>query len=107
MSCVVIVTIVNKGWGDVALETSMKAGASGGTLLMGRGTSTREEQRIMGILIEPQKEVLITVTDSEKSANILKEIIRAVDLEKPGAGISFVFPVTDVAGMGEDKTAMQ
>ncbi len=32
-----IVTIVNKGWGDIVVEASIKAGAEGGTILFGRG----------------------------------------------------------------------
>ncbi|MDD5126912.1 MAG: P-II family nitrogen regulator [Dehalococcoidales bacterium] len=106
MACVLIVTIVNKGWGDIILEASMKAGASGGTILMGRGTSVHEQQKIMGILIEPQKEVLLTICESDRSAEILKEIVLAAELEKPGAGISFVVPVNDTAGLGENKSAM-
>jgi nitrogen regulatory protein PII len=90
--------------GDTILEASMKAGASGGTLLMGRGTSRREQQKIMGILIEPQKEVLLSVVESDKSAAILQEINHVCDLEKPGAGISFILPISDFAGVDENKS---
>jgi len=32
-----IVTIVKKGWGDSVLQASIKAGADGGTVMIGRG----------------------------------------------------------------------
>ena len=50
-----IMTIVGKGWGETVLEASMKAGAEGGTVLLGRGVGIREKQTIMGIPIEPEK----------------------------------------------------
>lgn len=94
-----IVTIVNKGWGDTVLEASMKAGAEGGTILLGRGVGIHEKQTIMGICIEPEKEVILSVTYPDKKEAILQEIIRAAELEKPGAGIAFVVPIEQVVGV--------
>ena len=43
-----IITIVRKGWGDKVLEASMKAGAEGGTIFMGRGTWGARAAEITG-----------------------------------------------------------
>lgn len=94
-----IITIVNKGWGDTVLEASMKAGAEGGTILMGRGVGIHERRTIMGICIEPEKEVVLSVTYDDKKDAILREIVRAADLEKPCTGIAFVVPVEQVTGV--------
>ncbi|MBI2329125.1 MAG: P-II family nitrogen regulator [Chloroflexi bacterium] len=94
-----IVTIVNKGWGDTVLEASMKAGAEGGTILLGRGVGIHEKQTILGISIEPEKEVVLSVTYPDKKDAILQEIVRAAELKKPGAGIAFVVPIAQVAGV--------
>jgi len=94
-----IVTIVNKGWGDKVLEASMNAGAEGGTILLGRGRGIHEKQTILGISIEPEKEVVLSVTYSDKKEAILQEIVRVAELEKPGAGIAFVVPVDKVVGV--------
>jgi nitrogen regulatory protein P-II 1 len=94
-----IVTIVNKGWGDTVLDASMKAGAEGGTILLGRGVGIHEKRTILGICIEPEKEVVLSVTYHDKTEAILQEIVRAAELEKPGAGIAFVVPIDKVVGV--------
>ncbi|MDD4985877.1 MAG: P-II family nitrogen regulator [Dehalococcoidales bacterium] len=94
-----IITIVRKGWGDKVLEASMNAGAEGGTILMGRGVGVHEKQTILGIPIEPEKEIVLSITYPDKNEAILQEIVQTCDLEKPGAGIAFVVPVERVVGV--------
>lgn len=94
-----IVTIVRKGWADTVLEASLKAGAHGGTILYGRGAGIHEKQKILGIPIEPEKEIVLTVAYSAQADLILKEIERVTDLGKPGMGIAFVVPVEKVVGV--------
>ncbi len=94
-----IVTIVNKGWGDIVVEASIKAGAEGGTILFGRGVGIHEKKKILGIPVEPQKEIVFTVTPSKKAEGILNEIVRVARLCEPGRGIVFTIPVDRFAGM--------
>jgi nitrogen regulatory protein P-II 1 len=94
-----IVSIVRKGWGDTVLEASVKAGAHGGTILFGRGAGIHEQQSILGIPIEPEKEIVLTLTYADQSEAILREIVRAAELEKPGHGLAFVLAVDKVAGV--------
>lgn len=94
-----IVSIVRKGWGNTVLEASVKAGAHGGTILFGRGTGVHEKQKILGIPIEPEKEIVLTVTYSDQNEVILQEIVRVAELCKPGTGIAFVVPVEKVVGV--------
>ena len=96
---VLIVTIVKKGWGDKVMEASMNAGAEGGTVLFGRGIGIHEHKKILGIPIEPEKEIVFSVTPVGKVDAILEEIRKAADLEKPGAGLAFVVPVEKVVGV--------
>jgi nitrogen regulatory protein PII len=102
-----IVTIVRKGWGDTVLEASVKAGAQGGTVLFGRGAGINEQEKILGIPIEPEKEIVLTVTDSDRVEAILQEIVRAAELNKPRRGLAFVVPIDKVVGVAhsEDKTS--
>ena len=94
-----IVSIVRKGWGDTVLEASVRAGAHGGTVVFGRGLGIHEHQSILGIPIEPEKEIVLTLTYADQSDAILGEIVRAAELEKPGHGLAFVVPVSKVAGV--------
>ena len=94
-----IVSIVRKGWGDTVLEASMKAGAHGGTVLFGRGIGRNEQQKVFGIQIEPEKEIVLTVVPREQKDTILHEIVRAAELTAPGHGLAIVLPVEQVVGV--------
>lgn len=94
-----IVTIVRKGWGNTVLQASIKAGATGGTVLLGRGVGVNEKESILGIPIEPEKEILFTLVPESDVETVLQEIIRAAELNLPGHGLAFVVPVTRVLGV--------
>jgi len=94
-----IITIVRKGWGEKVLEASMQAGAEGGTIMYGRGVGIHEKQKILGITVEPEKEIVFTGTYADKSEAVLDEIVTTAGLGKPGMGIAFVIPVEKVVGV--------
>ncbi|HEY9212834.1 MAG TPA: P-II family nitrogen regulator [Ancylobacter sp.] len=94
-----IVTIVRKGWGDTVLKATMDAGAHGGTILFGRGIGRNEQQRVFGIQIEPEKEIILTIVPTNLKDTMLQEIVRAADLTMPGNGLAFIVPVEAVAGI--------
>lgn len=94
-----IVTIVNKGHSDTIIAASKKAGAEGGTIIPGRGTGVRENKKLWGIPIEPEKDIILTIVPQENSGAILKALVQAGKLDKPGAGISFVVELKKVAGI--------
>ncbi len=70
-----IVTIVRKGWGECVIDASCKAGAEGGTIMFGRGTGDHEQQKILGITIEPEKEIVLTVIARDEADGVLAEIV--------------------------------
>jgi nitrogen regulatory protein PII len=94
-----IVTVVRNGWGNAVLKASIKAGATGGTLLTGRGIGVNEKESIFGIAIEPGKEILLTLVEQSEVEPILQAIVDAARLEESGHGLAFVIPVTNVVGM--------
>jgi nitrogen regulatory protein PII len=94
-----IVSIVRKGWGSTVLEASVKAGARGGTVLFARGAGINEQEKIFGMSIEPEKEIVLTITPSGQVETILQEIVRAAELNETGRGIAFVLPVDRVVGV--------
>lgn len=94
-----IVSIVPKGWGDIVLQSSVTAGATGGTVLLGRGVGIHEKDSIFGIRIEPEKEIVLTLTYADQNDAILQEIVRAAELNEPGRGLAFVVPIEKVVGI--------
>jgi nitrogen regulatory protein PII len=94
-----IVSVVRKGWGSTVLEASVKAGARGGTVVFGRGAGIHEQEKIFGMSIEPEKEVVLTLVYADQVDTVLDEIVRAAELNDTGRGIAFVLPVEQVAGV--------
>jgi nitrogen regulatory protein PII len=99
-----IVSIVRKGWGSTVLDASVKAGARGGTVLFGRGAGINEQEKIFGMSIEPEKEIVLTVAYSDRIEAILDEIVRSAQLNSTGKGIAFVVPVERVVGIAHFMT---
>ena len=99
-----IVSIVRKGWGSTVLEASVKAGARGGTVLFGRGAGINEREKIFGMSIEPEKEILLTIVGASQVDTILDAIVRAGELNDTGGGIAFVVRVEKVAGVARFMT---
>jgi len=54
-----IVVIVNKGEAFDVVEASKSMGAEGGTIILGRGTGIHENLKILGVPIEPEKEIVL------------------------------------------------
>lgn len=94
-----IVSIVRKGWGNTVLEASVRAGATGGTVLLGRGAGVNEKESIFGIPIEPEKEIVLTLVQENDIDAILQEIVRSAELDQPGHGLAFVMLVKKVLGI--------
>ena len=94
-----IITIVEQGNAEDVIECAKKGGAEGGTILTGRGAGIHDTSKILGILIEPEKEVVLTLIDKEKTDSVLEAIVEGMELEKPGRGIAFVVDVPKASGL--------
>ena len=94
-----IIGIVRKGLGDAALKASCESCAEGGTVLYGRGKGIHETQTILGISVEPEKEIVLTITPSDRTDEVLNEIVKVAELDKPGNGLAFIVPVEKIVGV--------
>jgi nitrogen regulatory protein PII len=94
-----IVTIVNKGRALEVVDASKKAGAEGGTIINGRGSGIHENARVFGIVIEPEKELVLILVEKESSSTVLATIKDDLDLENSGNGIAFVLGIENTVGM--------
>lgn len=94
-----IITIVNKGRSCDVIDASKEAGAEGGTILHGRGSGIHDTAKLFGILIEPEKEVVLTLVENTKTDLIVDSISKKLNINKPGKGVLFVLDVKRVAGI--------
>lgn len=94
-----IVTIVNRGYSDFVVDATRNAGASGGTIVNGRGTGVHEKDSILGVSIQPEKEMVLTLVKKDEKSKILKAIVEGVNLNQEGKGLCFSVPVEDLVGI--------
>lgn len=94
-----IVTVVERGFADEVMRSSRKAGASGGTILNARGTGMHVQKKLFGSVIEPEKEVVLIISEREKRAALMEQITRDVGLNTDGLGLCFSLPLDAVKGM--------
>ncbi len=100
--CKLLVTIVNHGMARKIVGASKKAGAEGGTTILGKGTGSHEIAEIFGIPFEPEKEIVLTLVERGLTKKVLEAIEKEIELKKPGKGIAFVLEVDRVAGINHD-----
>lgn len=94
-----IVTIVPKGAAEKIIRASLEAGAEGGTVMYGRGVGIHEKRTLLGIPIEPEKEILLTVVPNSLTRTVMASMIEAGELDLPGNGIAFALSLAHVAGV--------
>ena len=94
-----IMTIVDKGKSAEVVEAAIKCGASGGTVVGGRGSGLHETQKVFSMYIEPEKEIIMIVAKTEKVKTITDSISRQLNLDEEGKGIIFVLNVNEAYGL--------
>ena len=98
-----IMCIVNSGFSEAAMDAAKACGARGGTILHGRGTISKEAEKIFNISIQPEKEIVMILAKKSLINGILKGLYKAVGTNTEAQGIAFSLPVDEVVGI-EDKT---
>lgn len=94
-----IVTIVNRGFSDYVIESAQRAGASGSTIILARGTGVRENEEVLGIKIHPEKEIVLTIVPRYTRNDIMKGICNDANLNAQGKGLCFSMPVNNLLGV--------
>ncbi|HIU83123.1 MAG TPA: P-II family nitrogen regulator [Candidatus Faecicola pullistercoris] len=90
--------IVNKGYADTVMSAARSAGAKGGTIVNARGTGDKDAEKVLGFVIEPEKDLVLIIAERSLQTEILKQINSAAGLSQDGKGIVFALPVDDVVG---------
>lgn len=106
-----IICILNAGYSDTAMDAARKFGARGGTVAHARGTASKEAERLFRITVEPEKEMVLILVETEHRDAILHALYGAVGQDSPAQGIAFSLPVDAAVGLGradrEEKPAEQ
>ncbi len=98
-----ITVITERGGAEEVMDHARAAGATGGTILHGRGTGGHIATRLFGFEIEPEKDVLIILSSDQITQKIVQELEEHFHFNEPGSGILFVEPILKVIGLPEKK----
>lgn len=93
-----VVTIVQRGYGDEVIFAGKSAGAEGGVVLNGKGSGT-SEKKFFGIKIDPENEVVLMIVKEKDVVPIMKAIYQATDYQSSARGMVFCLPISYVTGM--------
>lgn len=94
-----ITTIVDRGRAEDVIDAAAKAGSKGGTILKARGSGIHETSRLFSMDIEPEKEVVLILSEVERTDAIVESIRRELKIDEPGQGILFVQEVNRTYGI--------
>ncbi|MBQ2914538.1 MAG: P-II family nitrogen regulator [Clostridia bacterium] len=95
----VIFCIVNAGFSEAVMDAAREVGARGGTVLHASGTANTDAEKIFGITIQPEKDVVMILVSSEIRDKVLHALYESAGLKTEGQGIAFALPVQDVVGL--------
>ena len=97
-----IITIANEGSAETIMSAAKKAGATGGTTINGRGLEPNKIVKVLGLSLEPEKDVVLILAPNNKKNKIMEKIIEKCGSHKEQAGLCFSLPVDHVAGINID-----
>ena len=93
-----IVAIIGRGFADYVVSSARDAGATGATILYGRGTADADKQ-VLGISLQPEREVVLILVKKDDRRKIMQAISDKTSLMEEGRGLCFSLPVSDVYGL--------
>lgn len=94
-----IFVIVNKGEAEDVMKAAHDAGAQGGTIIQGRGAGEYEAKKVFNMDIEPEKEIVLIISQKEKSGLVINNISSELNIEEPNTGILFVTDLSETRGI--------
>ena len=90
------VAIPRRGYGNAASEVCREYGAALPMIVRGHGTASSDIMNMFG-LDEPEKDVVLCVTDGKTAPLLLEGFNKKLHFEKPGAGIAFALPLSGIS----------
>ena len=94
-----IFVIVDLGRAEDVMDAATKAGARGGTVIKARGAGRHEIRKIFSMDIEPEKEIVLILSESSQTEQIVTGVRDSLNIDKPGNGMIFCLDVNRVYGL--------
>ena len=92
---VLVMSIVNNGFSDKVMDIARKLGARGGTILNASGSASVDAEKLYGITINPEKEVVMILVSNDIVKDLLNLLYQEVGSDTEAQGIAFTIPVDE------------
>lgn len=96
-----ITVIVDRGRGEDVIDAAVQSGSKGGTIINARGSSIHETRKVFAMEIEPEKEIVIILSESAGVEAITSSIRESLKIDQPGNGVMFVQDVNKTYGIAK------
>lgn len=93
-----IIVIVDKYLSEDVMRAAKAAGAKGGTILLGRGVDSKGKKKMFNTFVEPEKEVVLILSKTEETNNIVQLVDSELKLTKGNKGLLLVLDVMSAIG---------
>ena len=95
-----IVAIANEGRTNLVMNAARKAGATGGTVLHGKGTGSGSSEKFLNVSIASEKEIVLIASKAEQKSEIMRSVLKNAGPDSEAGTILFSLPVSEIAGFG-------
>ncbi|MEH7378864.1 P-II family nitrogen regulator [Bacillus sp. JJ1533] len=94
-----ITVIVEKGNAENVIDAAVEAGSKGGTIINARGSGIHETSKLFSMEIEPEKEIVLILSEKDSTEAIVESIRDKIRIDEPGNGIIFIQDVKKTYGV--------
>ena len=95
---VLIITIIDKGYTELVMNSARGAGAAGGTVVKANGTGAAMA-KFFGVSISEEKEVVYIVSKRSTRDDIMRAIMKDAGGATEAHGVVFSLPIDSVLGI--------
>ena len=96
-----LVVITSTEYEDRLKDIAKKAGAGGGTVLSGRGSSSGEKKSFFALTFEGNQSVIIYILEEKLSRIVLKAINAEVEKTQTEC-VAFTMPISHIVGLDRE-----
>ena len=101
-----VVLIVPEENENLAVDILKEAGATGITILKGKGLRRNDRKTFFGLGLERKESLLLCVVEKQLATRILKAVKVQLELDMPGGGLAFSLSLGSVVGIGLAQMAL-
>ena len=102
-----IVAIANYGSNDLVMKAASEGGATGGTVLHGKGIGLKQAEQFFGVSFVSEKEIILIVTRTEQRNAIMSAVMEKAGTHSKAGTILFSLPITGLAGIRAMEEALE